>query len=855
MTKYRNILWPFLLTVCLAAVLCIALSPVLTDSNAVFAFNDANIESALSPTFSFPQILIRSWDNQFFFGKGNKQYPLTVVALLESILGPIGYRRAGVLFMLLFCGLSFYWTCRQFRLSRAASALASAATTLSGFAFTFAVVGLPVRPVALGFTAVALGFIERARQKRLWLDYAVAGGFVGLTVAEVPDVGALLAMTAAAGFLWLHLADKSTWHPRRLAATGGCFALFILCSFLVAYQTVGTMIATNIQGVSQGQTETPEAKYQWATQWSIPKAETWDMVAGTYHGTSMRSHEAPYWGLMGRSPGWERTQQGFRNFKLTGWHVGVLPALFIMVLPVLLLRRHAMLVEHPDRRSLGWMVTIGSVLALMLSWGRFFPAYRVIFALPFFGTIRNPDKWNGPFMLLAGLGLAIVLHVFFELASKKDGGEQEQRRFLTSFSGVAGAIAVVAILLLGSVLTSKAVMASRLAAEGYGDFTEVIWRRCIWSSLRVLVLTGLATGFVFLAIRRRFPPALKGMAVAVVFLLLTTPELIFINQFYIQKREYKHVLRSNPMFDYLDRHRADGRIKLLPPQHPLLNGLRMSLLQAKGYDLFEPISLPRVPVVYENLLNAFQGNPVRLWELGSLRFFLTLEGAREQLDRLDGNRGRFTERLAMDVDVRAGTYIPVHGTGNTRRPLRLIEFTGALPAMRLVTYATIVSDTPSADKQALAQMISPDFEPAREAIVHCDEPFNYEPGGKGTVSITDVTPTSAEATVETDRPTLLVRSVRYDPDWDVLLDGNPAPVLRTNYCFQGVLVPKGRHTVRFRYNPSLRPLYVAAAGRLGLLVLLLVSALRQDKECSRKGSQKRRDLTTEAPSPGEEVAR
>jgi uncharacterized membrane protein YfhO len=40
----------------------------------------------------------------------------------------------------------------------------------------------------------------------------------------------------------------------------------------------------------------------------------------------------------------------------------------------------------------------------------------------------------------------------------------------------------------------------------------------------------------------------------------------------------------------------------------------------------------------------------------------------------------------------------------------------------------------------------------------------------------------------------------YDPGWKAYVDSIPTPIYRTNYLFQGILVPKGDHTVVVQYQ-------------------------------------------------------
>lgn len=49
---------------------------------------------------------------------------------------------------------------------------------------------------------------------------------------------------------------------------------------------------------------------------------------------------------------------------------------------------------------------------------------------------------------------------------------------------------------------------------------------------------------------------------------------------------------------------------------------------------------------------------------------------------------------------------------------------------------------------------------------------------------------------------LLFLSEVYYPDWKVYIDGQPAEILKTNYLFRGVVVPKGKHKIEFKFESS-----------------------------------------------------
>jgi len=69
------------------------------------------------------------------------------------------------------------------------------------------------------------------------------------------------------------------------------------------------------------------------------------------------------------------------------------------------------------------------------------------------------------------------------------------------------------------------------------------------------------------------------------------------------------------------------------------------------------------------------------------------------------------------------------------------------------------------------------------------------------VSITDYRNTDITVTVEAGQAGFLVLNDIWNPWWQAEVDGQPVPLLRANVLFRAVLVPAGRHEVRFRFRP------------------------------------------------------
>jgi len=86
----------------------------------------------------------------------------------------------------------------------------------------------------------------------------------------------------------------------------------------------------------------------------------------------------------------------------------------------------------------------------------------------------------------------------------------------------------------------------------------------------------------------------------------------------------------------------------------------------------------------------------------------------------------------------------------------------------------------------------------------------------GHVEIVHRDPNSVTLRAQLARPAYLVLLDRYDPNWQAMLDGRPAPVFRANQIFRAVYAGAGVHEVRFQYHQR--------GFRLGVFLSLLTFA-------------------------------
>jgi hypothetical protein len=208
-----------------------------------------------------------------------------------------------------------------------------------------------------------------------------------------------------------------------------------------------------------------------------------------------------------------------------------------------------------------------------------------------------------------------------------------------------------------------------------------------------------------------------------------------------------------------------------------------------------------------------------------------------------GSRGRPYRLVLASPDARAGSAVtalasPTHSpgaplrVGGVPRPGTLVfdhatqadhfEAQTALGRHTLYRYRsspgrffTVGAVRPaSSDEEALA-LLAGGLDTAETALVS-DWPVPPAEGGAGPVEVVSEEPGRVVLTATRTAPGLLVTTSPHFPGWEARVNGAAAPVLRTNYAFQGVPVPAGRSQVELRYAPA-SLVWGAAATLAGLL--------------------------------------
>ena len=138
-----------------------------------------------------------------------------------------------------------------------------------------------------------------------------------------------------------------------------------------------------------------------------------------------------------------------------------------------------------------------------------------------------------------------------------------------------------------------------------------------------------------------------------------------------------------------------------------------------------------------------------------------------------------------------------------------------MPRAYIVYAAEHITD----EQQTVNRLFDETF-PIRHAAITAERtnlPETYSTPSTS-VTILDYQDTRIVIQAKSDQDGLLILGDQYYPGWQATVDGEFAPILRTNHIFRGILLPQGEHEVIFSYRPL--SLYVGMGISFSGIVLL-----------------------------------
>jgi hypothetical protein len=853
-----------LMVVCLSIILA-ALFYKSFDRDTVVFSNDGPLGVQNLASLALPEAWFKGVWYQTWIGASGSRANVSVTEIFRWLTSPVGFSKFYEPVSLLFLGICAWIFFRTMSLRSSLCLVGAIAAALNSNFFSNVCWGLGSRAITLGCTFLALAALSARRIGNPWLNAALAGLAVGMSVVEGADNGAIFSLCVSAFVVFQSFVEARSIAGRvarslRIVLVAA-FAVFIALqslSALFGFAQTGTV-------TEQADEQTREAKWNFATQWSLPPKETARVIIPGLFGYRMdrtlSGTETVYWGRVGEAP---EHPELLRRFSGSGEYAGLLVVL-LAIWSIAASFSRSLNVFSSTERMFVWFWTTVAIICVLLSWGRFAPFYQFVYALPYFSSIRNPMKFmhvtHMALMILFGYGLLGLSRRYLERASPSLSiGAQlkswwsKAASFDRRWTWVLVSAVVVSMILYVLYGGSREALVKHLTEAGFPDtgLTAGLAGKIAGYSIREaglfvvwLVISGAALmaviAGVFAGKRAPWAALLLGVALTADLARANKPWIVFWN--------YPYKYGSNPVIDVLRQKPFEGRV-VSPPF--LMDDRALSAAGGMTY-LFPSLYAiewvqhhflyyniqtldvaqdPRPPADKAAYLRAMR-DPGRYWQLTNSRYILGLTGFLDALNtQLAKGRNSFRVVTTFDVQPKPGVQplLPADLTAVAvnNGPLALFEYADALPRTKLYSQWQVSTD----DEKTLQTLADPSFDPWKSVIVS-DEitvPTLSTNGAEGTSEIVAETykPQHVEIRASAPVPSVLLLNDRFDHDWRVSVDGQPAKMLRCNFIMRGVQIPAGEHRVVFTMEPDLGALKISlVAIGLGFVLCVLLLFVRQ----------------------------
>ena len=826
--------------------------------------NDGPLARLMAESHKLPERFTGCWQDLNSAGYREPGAMPNITYALLLLLKPIGFSKFYVIAALLVLGLGAWCFFRQSGLAPPACILGGFAAVFNSTFFSDACWGTAGHCIAVGMTFFALAALADNSSPRRWLRVILAGLAVGMAVSEGADFGAIFSLFIAAFVLYWSWFDGVS-PAANLAAGTGRLALVVICAVAISARAISDLVATNVIDVTTPRigAHTPTERWDWATQWSLPKQETLSLlVPGIFGYRTDTPDGGYYWGKIGRDPSWIHFDEdgqtapkpdGFPRYTGSGYYAGVTAVLIALWAALQALRRKGSIYSLVERRMLWFWLAMGAV-SLLLAFGRYAPFYALVYRLPGFSMIRNPVKFldivSFSIVVLFGFGVDGLWRRYVRPADSRiaprPAGLKGWLKTLDGFDkywvwGCAVALGVSAFAWVLYAINQDSLQDYMRHNQFTGPIASTIAAFSVRQPGWFILFFVLAAGIMLLIMSGRFTGSGARWGMILLGLLLVA-DLGRANLPWIIIWDYQTKYETNPIVESFRgkpwEHR-DVTFPLRPPTkyQPLDRLYRLIWVQQlfPYYNIqsLDFVQMSRMPDDLSDYIAAFKPSVVsdmirvfREWQLTNTRYVL---GAAAVSDLLKHDLGDSAPPFKI---VNRFSVVPKPGGGSTsgmdemtavpdtNGDYAVLEVLGALPRAKLYSNWQVNTNL----RESLNLIASPSFDAAHSVVVSswvpAPPPAAATNQNSGTVEITSYAPKDVVLKSDAPAPTVLLLNDRFEPAWKVAVDGKQQPVLRCNFLMRGVYLDPGQHTIEFKYQPPFHALYLSLAA-IGVGVVLL----------------------------------
>ena len=529
----------------------------------------------------------------------------------------------------------------------------------------------------------------------------------------------------------------------------------------------------------------------YATQWSYGVAESWSLMipnvkggATDYLGKSEKALEKADPAMRKTLSQWNH-YWGDQPFTSGPVYVGAL-IVFLFVLGLFLVKG-----------ALKWGLLVATVLSIMLAWGRNFMPLTDFFLDHF--PLYNKFRAVSMILVIAELTMPLlaILALWKILTNPPQSADDKKsfRKYLAIAYALTGGLSLLFYLMPGTFFNFLSAQEIQQFDEYRRQGTDAAQLNAFINSLeearRVIFRTDAIRSFFFItlgtilvylyALGRKIN---QGILIAGLGVLMFV-DLFFVNKRYINESNFESPRRLESFFAPSDADKfimkdTDPHFRVINLTTNTFNDARTSYFH-KSIGGYHGAKLKRYQELIEHQIAK---NNLQVLNMLNTKYFI-----------MKGKDNQPVVQINMDA------------LGNA----------WFVAGYRLVNNA-------DEEMEALSN-----FLPAETAII--DKRFatflqgvTITHDSTAHIHLTEYQPNKLVYEYEASRPQLAVFSEIYYPyGWQAYIDGKPTPHFRANYVLRAMVVPEGKHTIEFRFEPV--SYYtgekIALAGSLLLLFLFI----------------------------------
>lgn len=442
-----------------------------------------------------------------------------------------------------------------------------------------------------------------------------------------------------------------------------------------------------------------------------------------------------------------------------------------------------------------WWIFAAALLSVMIAWGSHF----ALLNKPLFEYMPLFNKFRTPTMALAIIGMAVPLFGMLALNKLMHHQKEEQTNLKALKRAAIVASSLVGLVLLIGLTGSFESAADRnIFGENYRGtpvyeaFLEDRKNLFMRGLFRTLIMMALAGGLVYFFVKRKIkaPFLIGGLAILMLVDVWTIGRRYFNDENFITKREYDQQFAPPPASQQVLRDTSLSYRVLRYTQGMYSDGMTSYWHKNILGNSSAKVQLYQDLLVLNDTTAGVLSNEI--------------DNKLPALLRSQGSNPELLKMLMVEL--------PVLNMLNTRYIItddRGGVIDNALYARGNAWYVNLIEYVADADAE-YEVLRRANFNPEYTAVVQ--EKY------RDLIKVQNFRIDSADIVLTQYKPNHLIyeaynpnpgyavfSEVYYENGWNCYIDGQKAPIIKTNYVLRGVVMPPGKHKVEMKFEPTSYP--------------------------------------------------